>query len=122
MGIIHLAGIASTDRCLANVEDCWDINLRGTELLLHVLEERHVGMRHPWILYASTGDFDNSPYPTQGGDMLSSSIMAAEEAIERYVVKRQRKEATSSLHAISLRIGVVYGAQDDWEERCWCRT
>lgn len=37
-GVIHLAAVSRVLWCLENLEDCTDINVRGTELVLNALQ------------------------------------------------------------------------------------
>ena len=110
-GIIHLAGVSREDWCHENFEDCTQINVHGTKLLLEAItalfSERD---KKPWLLYMSS--YLAYGYEIRHGKTDSPyglTTLKAENVIKSF------SDDFSSI--MLLRIGEAYGSVFDYSDR-----
>lgn len=123
--MIHLAEIEHEDGCEENQNDCMDVNVRGTEVVLDALARlgKRDGVsgstkrRRRWFVLASStqvyGPTTQSLPVTEDHEAKPLSVYAqsklqAERAVERFL---QRKTGPS-IDALALRLSTIYGVAD----------
>lgn len=127
VGAIHLAAVSRVLWCLENEDDCWDVNERGTKMVLNALSNlnrKDSGKR--WFILASSREVygnardagptaeDAEKKPT---NIYGASKLAAERVVEKHLRSLEEQRAPGSLHAIALRLSNVYGGAYDHVER-----
>lgn len=127
VGVIHLAAVSRVLWCLENEADCWDVNERGTQMVVDGLAElnrRDGGKR--WFVLASSrevyGDAkDNEPIKEDAektpANIYGASKLAAEVVIEKHLQRAKQHRSSGSIHFIALRLSNVYGGVYDHLER-----
>ncbi|WVR09270.1 hypothetical protein IAU60_006335 [Kwoniella sp. DSM 27419] len=111
IGVIHLAAVSRVGWCLDNEPDCEDVNVRGTDLVLGMMERK---VNDGWFIQASSrevyGNAQVTPVtedtPNEPANAYGSTKSAAEA-----VVRSHRSRA------ILLRLSNVYGGLRDHHER-----
>lgn len=127
VGVVHLAAVSRVLWCLENEADCWDVNERGTQMVVDGLAElnrRDGGKR--WFVLASSrevyGDAkDNQPIKEDAektpANIYGASKLAAEVVIENHIQSARQHRGSGSIHFIALRLSNVYGGVYDHLER-----
>ncbi|KAF8338856.1 uncharacterized protein EI90DRAFT_2908028 [Cantharellus anzutake] len=130
VGIVHLGGVSRVLLCLENEADCWDINERGTKLALEALSNLNAkdnGRR--WFVLASSiavyGDMppgrENVPFEEDTEkkpvNAYGASKLASEKAVQAHLEEVKKQKGGGSIHAVALRLSVVYGSIYDHVER-----
>lgn len=127
VGVVHLAAVSRVLWCLENEADCWDVNERGTQMVVDGLAElnkRDGGKR--WFILASSrevyGDAkDNKPIKEDAekapANIYGASKLAAEVVIEKHLRSAKQYRSSGSIHFIALRLSNVYGGVYDHLER-----
>lgn len=126
VGVLHLAAVSRVLWCLENENDCWDVNERGTQVVLDALTDlnRRDGGRR-WFVLASSrevyGDAKVLP-ATEDAERIPANIygeskLKAEHVLERHLEKVKEDKSAGSLYAIALRLSNIYGGVYDHVER-----
>lgn len=126
VGVMHLAAASRVLWCLENEADCWDVNERGTQVVLDALTDlnrRNGGRR--WFVLASSrevyGDAKVLPV-TEDSEKIPANIygaskLKAEHVLERHLDVVKNDKGAGSLYAIALRLSNIYGGVYDHVER-----
>ncbi|TXT09196.1 hypothetical protein VHUM_02670 [Vanrija humicola] len=117
-GVVHLAAVSRVLWCLENLDDCNDVNVRGTEKVLNAVPD------HGWFIQASSREVYGDPEilpvvedtPHNPANVYGRSKASAEDVITRHVNAMTRTKA-KKLNAIMLRLSNVYGAVEGHHER-----
>lgn len=126
VGVIHLAAVSRVLWCLENQKDCWDVNERGTEVVLEALADlnrRDKGKR--WFVLASSREVygDAKVFPVLENsekvpaNVYGESKLRAEKVVKRFLEKVKNDKSAGSLYTIALRLSNVYGGAFDHVER-----
>lgn len=126
VGVIHLAAVSRVLWCLENQDDCWDVNERGTEVVLEALADLNrsdKGKR--WFVLASSREVygDAKVFPVvENSDKLPANVygeskLRAEKVVKRFLEKVKNDQSAGSLYTIALRLSNVYGGAFDHVER-----
>lgn len=126
VGVIHLAAISRPEWCTDNEPDCWDVNERGTQLVLDEMTKlNQVSAGKRWFILASStkvyGDAIDQ-MPSDGvehhpANVYGATKLAAESAVQEHLRSYRLYQKRGSLHAVSLRLPTVYGGTHDHVER-----
>lgn len=126
VGVVHLAAVSRVLWCLENQDDCWDVNERGTEVVLEALVDLNRQDRGKrWFILASSrevyGDVKIFPVLENSekipANVYGESKLRAETAVKRVLEKFKGDKAAGSLYTIALRLSNVYGGEYDHAER-----
>ncbi|KAL1407751.1 hypothetical protein Q8F55_007185 [Vanrija albida] len=117
-GVVHLAAVSRVLWCLENLEDCNDVNVRGTEMVLNALPDKG------WFIQASSrevyGDPETLPVvedtPHNPANVYGRTKAFAEDVITRHVDVVTRA-GSKKLNAIMLRLSNVYGSAKGHPQR-----
>ena len=129
VGVVHLAAVSRVLWCLENEADCWDVNERGTQLVLDALTDlnsKDKGKR--WLVLASSREVYGNPShgddtPTtedaerRPANAYGGSKLAAENIVTKHLAALQTRKAPGTLRVIALRLSNVYGGVYDHLER-----
>lgn len=127
VGVIHLAAISRPEWCTDGELDCWDVNKRGTQLVLDELtklNELDGGER--WFILASSSEVYGDPVDNNTinedaechpVNVYGATNSAAESAVQDHLRSYRLEKTRGSLHALSLRLSSVYGSAHDHVER-----
>ncbi len=130
VGVVHLAAVSRVLWCLENEADCWDVNERGTKLILDALSTINAkdnGRR--WFILASSrevygdmpkgreNDLFKEDAEKKPANVYGASKLAAEKTLQSHLESLEAKKARGTLHAVALRLSNVYGSVYDHVER-----
>jgi len=127
VGVVHLAAVSRVLWCLENEADCWDVNERGTQLVLDALTDLNRGDKGKrWFVLASSREVYGNPLngsekPTTEDDdrtpanVYGASKLAAENVVTKHLASLKARKGT--LRVIALRLSNVYGGIYDHLER-----
>lgn len=127
VGVIHLAAISRPEWCADGELDCWDVNKRGTQLVLDGLtnlNEGDDGQR--WFVLASSSEVygdpgDHKPIHEDAErhpvNVYGATNSVAESTVQDHLRSFRHGATRGSLHAVSLRLSTVYGGARDHVER-----
>ncbi|KAG8956524.1 hypothetical protein FRC04_000002 [Tulasnella sp. 424] len=126
VGVIHLAAVSRVLWCLENQDDCWDVNERGTEVVLEALADLNrsdKGKR--WFVLASSREVygDAKVFPVEENseklpaNVYGESKLRAEKVVKRFLEQVKNDKSAGSLYTIALRLSNVYGGAFDHVER-----
>lgn len=129
VGVIHLAAVSRVLWCLENEADCWDVNERGTQVVLDALTDlngKDKGKR--WFILASSREvYGNPPHsddrPTtedaerRPANVYGASKLAAENVVTKHLAALKARKVPGTLRVIALRLSNVYGGVYDHLER-----
>ena len=124
-GVIHLAAVSRAEWCIENEKDCFDINERGTQMVLDALSAlNHRDQGERWFILASSLDIydaakNTGPVPRDNEGWPASVYGATKLAAEKLVKKHLKRFGTSKgrMHTAALRLSNVYGGAYDLSER-----
>ncbi|KAG9010852.1 hypothetical protein FRB90_007583 [Tulasnella sp. 427] len=126
VGVIHLAAVSRVLWCLENQADCWDVNERGTEVVLDSLADlNRLDKGKRWFVLASSREVygDAKVFPVEENsekvpaNVYGESKLRAEKVVERFLERVKNDKSTGSIYAIALRLSNVYGGAFDHVER-----
>lgn len=127
VGVVHLAAVSRVLWCLENEADCWDVNQRGTQLVLDALTNLNAkdsGKR--WFVLASSREVYGNPLhdkPTtedmerKPANVYGASKLAAEHVVTKHLDALNTRRAPGTLRVIALRLSNIYGGVYDHLER-----
>ena len=127
VGVVHLAAVSRVLWCLENEADCWDVNQRGTQLVLDALTNLNAkdsGKR--WFVLASSREVYGNPLhdnPTtedmerKPANVYGASKLAAENVVTKHLDALNTRRAPGTLRVIALRLSNIYGGVYDHLER-----
>ena len=125
-GIIHLAGVSRNTWCTEREEECYRLNVEGTELIYQsAMEGATSDVRSPWFIYASSIDVYGYQGELGSGRMnaLGRTKWAAEEAL-RTAFDRSSSSAFGMGGSerfppatVILRHGTTFGSPIEFKDR-----
>ncbi|KZO95642.1 glycosyltransferase family 47 protein [Calocera viscosa TUFC12733] len=125
-GVVHLAAVSREEWCSDNQADCFDVNDRGTQMILSALDASEKGGKRPWLVFASDRRvYDpQARHPVQEDaatrptSLLGASKLKAEQSIQDHSIGiASSGRGTGTMHAITLRLSGVYGSVYDHVDR-----
>ena len=123
VGVIHLAAVSQVRGCSKNKVDCRDINVKGTESILHAISNYNTeSSSKPWLLFPSSREiYGNScssdsqkcveTSPTSPLNVYALSKLKGETLVNQHFQKRD------IAGYIILRLSSVYGGLFDIPDR-----
>lgn len=114
-GIIHLAALSRVVWCEEKPDECFSVNVNGTNNLLQSISELR---KKPWVIFSSSREvYGNSKtlpvketFPLSPVSTYAVAKCAGENIIKRYSSK-------SGIKSIILRLSNVYGNERDIPDR-----